>query len=64
MDRPPLYLSPRGRFLRLLFRNVLLAAGFVAVSLGIGAAGYDWFAGLPWLDATLNASMILTGMAP
>jgi hypothetical protein len=39
-------------------------SGFIAISLGLGAAGYHWFAGLPWLDATLNASMILTGMGP
>ncbi len=38
--------------------------GFIAFSLALGAAGYHWFADLPWLDATLNASMILTGMGP
>lgn len=64
MERAPLPLSPRRHFLRYLFRNGLLAAGFITVSLGIGAAGYHWFADLPWLDATLNASMILTGMGP
>lgn len=64
MDRAPLHLPPRRGFLRLLLRNVLLAAGFIAISLGIGAAGYHWLAGLSWLDATLNASMILTGMGP
>ncbi len=28
----------------------------------IGIAGYHWFAGLNWVDALLNASMILAGM--
>jgi hypothetical protein len=41
-----------------------LAAGVVAGSLAIGAAGYHWLAKLPWIDALLNASMILTGMGP
>jgi hypothetical protein len=30
----------------------------------IGATGYHLFDGLSWLDATLNATMILTGMGP
>jgi hypothetical protein len=34
------------------------------VSLGIGVAGYSLTAGLPFLDALLNASMILGGMGP
>ena len=40
------------------------SAGWSAVALAIGAAGYHWLEGLPWLDATLNAAMILTGMGP
>jgi hypothetical protein len=36
----------------------------VAVAVGVGAAGYHYLANLPWLDATLNAAMILTGMGP
>jgi len=47
-----------------LLRNLGITAVLVAASLGLGAAGYHEFAGLPWLDATLNASMILTGMGP
>jgi hypothetical protein len=50
-------------FLRLL-RGFLLATGLVAFSLGIGIVGYHIFSGLGWVDATLNASMILTGMGP
>jgi hypothetical protein len=40
------------------------SAGFVAASLALGAGGYHWFGGLAWLDAVLNAAMILTGMGP
>jgi hypothetical protein len=50
-------------FFRIL-RHGLLAAGIVLVALGIGILGYHWFEGLPWIDATLNASMILGGMGP
>jgi hypothetical protein len=41
-----------------------LALSLILGSLGIGVLGYHHFAGLGWLDALLNASMILTGMGP
>ncbi len=34
------------------------------MALSIGMAGYHGFEGLPWLDAFLNAAMILSGMGP
>ncbi len=34
------------------------------MALAIGAAGYHLLEGLSWLDAALNATMILTGMGP
>ncbi len=34
------------------------------MALFIGIAGYHWLAGLEWIDALLNASMILGGMGP
>jgi hypothetical protein len=43
----------------------MAAAGAVVLgSLVIGMAGYAYFEGLPWLDAFLNASMLLGGMGP
>lgn len=57
-------LPSRARFFRHLLRNGALAAAFVASSLTIGAAGYHWYGGFRWLDAYLNAAMILTGMGP
>lgn len=33
-------------------------------ALGIGVLGYHGTEGLPWLDALVNASMILGGMGP
>jgi hypothetical protein len=42
----------------------LFASVIVFVSLGIGVAGYCITEGLPFIDALLNASMILGGMGP
>jgi hypothetical protein len=45
-------------------RFVLLAVLFISTSLIVGVAGYHYTEGLPWIDALLNASMILGGMGP
>jgi len=42
----------------------LFACLFLAFSLAIGTIGYHVTANLSWVDAFLNASMILTGMGP
>jgi len=47
-----------------LARNGLIVLALVAAAVGVGAAGYHYLASLSWLDATLNAAMILTGMGP
>lgn len=39
-----------------------MVAGAIAVALGIGILGYHWLGGLAWIDALVNASMILGGM--
>ncbi len=57
-------LPSRRVFLRRLGGQGLVALGIVAGSLLLGACGYHFTADLPWLDALLNASMILTGMGP
>jgi len=41
-----------------------LAGVLILASLVLGIAGYHLFGGLSWLDALVNASMILTGMGP
>lgn len=45
-------------------RNGLLALGVIAVSLAMGMAGYHFLEGMTWLDAFVNAAMILSGMGP
>ncbi len=57
-------LLPRRLFLLRLARSALLSAGFIVGSLALGVLGYRVTEGLSWLDAFLNASMILTGMGP
>ena len=41
-----------------------VASGLIGCSLAIGILGYHFIAGLGWIDAVLNGSMILTGMGP
>lgn len=41
-----------------------IAAALILVSLAIGIAGYRATEGMSFIDATLNASMILGGMGP
>ncbi len=45
-------------------RSLRFGIVVVAVSLVVGMTGYAYFGGLSWIDAFLNASMILTGMGP
>ncbi len=56
-------LPPRQFILRLA-RWMGLAFGVVAVSLTVGTCAYHYLESLDWLDAFLNASMILGGMGP
>ncbi|MBL7947217.1 MAG: hypothetical protein JNN32_14225 [Flavobacteriales bacterium] len=57
-------LLDKAAFLRRQLRFVLAALVVVAVSLAIGVAGYMHYAGYTFVDAFLNASMILGGMGP
>jgi len=57
-------LLPRNLFLLRMLRHGLIAFCLIFVSLGIGVVGYRATEGMPWLDALLNASMILGGMGP
>jgi hypothetical protein len=56
-------LAPRAWALRLV-GHLALAAGLLGVALGAGAVGYHVTEGMPWIDAFLNAAMILSGMGP
>jgi hypothetical protein len=62
--RRPLPMPTRQEFARHMGRGILVSSALIAISLGIGVVGYHLTAGLDWVDALLNASMILTGMGP
>ncbi|HJQ60579.1 MAG TPA: hypothetical protein VJ890_26985 [Vineibacter sp.] len=49
---------------RRMLNALALASVALAVMLGAGVLGYHYMVDLPWLDALLNASMILGGMGP
>jgi hypothetical protein len=55
---------PRPLFIVRMLRHSAGAAALVALSLVIGMAGYVGFEHLSWLDAFLNAAMLLGGMGP
>jgi hypothetical protein len=55
---------PRRLFLRRLSRHGLLAALIVFGSLAVGVLGYRLLERMTWIDALLNAAMILSGMGP
>jgi hypothetical protein len=57
-------LLPQKLFIRRLFKHSALALLIILVSLGIGMLGYHFIERLSWVDALLNASMILGGMGP
>jgi len=54
----------RAAFLWRMGRSFLVTIGIVLISLAIGSCGYHFFGPMPWIDALLNSSMILTGMGP
>lgn len=57
-------IAPRHVFLRRLVRFIGYALIFLSVSLSLGVLGYHYICGLSWVDAILDASMILAGMGP
>ncbi len=57
-------LLSRGAFMVRQLRFLGVALVFVGISLAIGVAGYMHFARFSFVDAFLNASMILGGMGP
>lgn len=53
---------PFGAFLKRLYCHTMLAAALTLTALYLGMCGYHYLEGFPWVDAFLNASMILGGM--
>lgn len=60
-----IYPPPKRRhWLTQVHRTLLAAFIIISVSLGIGVAGYHYLGELSWIDALLEASMILGGEGP
>lgn len=57
-------LLPAKEFYHRLTRSFVVGIVLIAFSLSIGIAGYHWIGELPWIDAFLDAAMILSGMGP
>ncbi len=51
-------------FFRRMAISVLIAVALILTALSIGMLGYRYIAGFDWVDALLEASMILGGMGP
>jgi hypothetical protein len=56
-------LTPREFLIRQLI-YMLVAFIIIIGSLVLGVLGYHYFEGLAWVDALVNASMLLGGMGP
>jgi hypothetical protein len=56
--------ASRRRFAHRLVTSLAVAALIVGLSLFGGMVGYAHLEGMSWLDAFLNAAMILSGMGP
>ena len=57
-------LAPKTVFITRVVFSVVISLSVITVSLGVGTWGYHYFGELTWIDALLNAAMILTGMGP
>jgi hypothetical protein len=57
-------LLSRKAFAKRMARSFGLAIVLIGVSLFGGMAGYHYLEGMEWIDAFVNASMILSGMGP
>ena len=57
-------LLPRREFIRRLGWSAVAGLGLILFSLSIGILGYHVLGGLSWIDAFLDAAMILSGMGP
>ena len=54
----------RKDFVKRMLRSFGIASGLIALSLFGGMCGYHFLEDMPWIDAFVNAAMILGGMGP
>ena len=64
MERPIKPLPSRRQFMFHVLRYGSFCILFICIALGVGIWGYMHYGGFGFVDALLNASMILGGMGP
>ena len=57
-------LAPAAKFRARVFHAARASLALIAVTLGVGMAGFHWIENLAWLDAFHQAAMLLSGMGP
>lgn len=57
-------LLSRAAFLGRVATSCIAAIALIGISLYCGMCGYRYFEGMSWVDAFVNAAMILSGMGP
>ena len=57
-------LATKATYYKNLLKSFLVATIFMLFSLTVGILGYHYICKMEWLDALVNASMILGGMGP
>jgi len=54
----------RQRFVQRMVRHIAVAIFLISIAWALGIIGYHVTAHFSWIDATINAAMILGGMGP
>src|SRR5664279_2885945 len=64
LERDHPHIMSRRRFAARMTSFVLTAVFVDGVALALGAIGYHELDGLDWIDASLNAALVMTGNGP
>lgn len=57
-------LLPKRLFIKRVRNSLLTGSAIMLLSLGVGMLGYQHYEKMSWVDAYVNAAMILSGMGP
>ena len=57
-------LLPVPQFFGRIARSLIVAAIIDGCALAVGSVGLRWLEGLDWIDAWLNAALVMTGNGP
>ena len=57
-------LLSRSKFFFVLLRNIFFGWMLIFIALFVGMWGYHFYEHMNWVDAFVNAAMILSGMGP